>query len=298
MELDRCALHLVHVLFVFGASTIAVTPPPLTSETVGTETTVSEFTTGTTEDEGVPDVPLTEQVMDLNISVSEQPDVDPEAIDQPDVDKNRVIRDIAYYIRAHKFREYDRRYYRSADEAPTRLYEDFPKPNLRSLHWEVRKHCAASFIECLKYLERKLRLTELRREDDTVTIMLQQNWRLPENSEQILIAQNACQMALKRDDLTAVPFQGPIGKCIRNSPRSHVIGERVSSHARFARDLLVARELVSRSSNPTTRKRLSINDRIVRSFGSVLAIGACNSNSFAEARVSRVVVSLKLEHRG
>jgi len=226
MELDRWALRLVHVLL--GATTIAaVTLPPSTNETIDTETIVSKFTTDTNETEKLPEVPLIEQVMDLNISVTELPDVDPEAIDAPDIDKNRVIRDIAYYIRAHKFREFDRRYYRSADEAPTKLYEDFPKPNLRSLHWEVRKHCAASFIECLKYIERKIQLTELRREDDTVTIMLQQNWKLPENTEQILTAQNDCQNALKRDDLTAAPFQGPIGKCIRNSPRSHAIGTQI-----------------------------------------------------------------------
>jgi len=234
MELDRCALRFVHVLLVaFGASTTTVTPPPLTSETIDTETTV-ELTTGTIErDAKLSEVPLTEQVMSLSINVSDQPDVDPEGTGIPDasVDRNRVIRDIAYYIRAHKFREFDRRYYKSAEEAQTNLYEDFPRPNLRNLHWEVRKHCAASFIECLKYLERKLRLTELRREDDTVTVMLQQNWKMPENSEQIIAVQNYCLNALKRDDLSAAPFQGPIGKYSAFAAISRGIGTQIQSRS-------------------------------------------------------------------
>lgn len=162
------------------------------------------------------EIPLTEQVMDHNIQVSDVPDVDPEATNVPDssLDRNRVIRDVAYFIRAHKFHDYDHRYYKSAEEAPSGLYEEFPRPGLRSLHWEVRKHCEASFVECLKYLERIIRLTALRREDDTVTIMREQKWNLVNNTEQILAVQRDCEIAQGQDNLAAAPFQGPIGKCI------------------------------------------------------------------------------------
>ncbi|EZA56658.1 hypothetical protein X777_02262 [Ooceraea biroi] len=187
----------------------------------------------------MPRVPLTEQVMDVNIRMSDVPDVDPESTDVPDssLDRNRVIRDIAYYIRAHKFHDFDRRYYKSADQAAVRLYEDFPRPGLRSLHWEVRKHCDVSFFECLKYLERMVRLTTLKREDDTITVMRQRKWSPTNNTEQILATQRDCQMAQKRDDLTAAPFQGPIGNyymcwyTMLGVPDLATFGEPCDNHA-------------------------------------------------------------------
>lgn len=86
-------------------------------------------------------VPMTEQVMNPNIKITDVPDVD-EATEEWDAkwDKNKVIRDVAYYIRAYKFRDYDRRYYKRLEDSPSRLYEEFPKPALRSLHWEVRRY--------------------------------------------------------------------------------------------------------------------------------------------------------------
>lgn len=224
MEFARCILRLIYIsLIVFRVpliTTVTTPLPPTTESTV--ESTVTEV--GTTEEIEMPKVPLTEQVMDHNIRVSDVPDVDSEATNVPDssLDRNRVIRDVAYFIRAHKFHDYDRRYYKRAEEATSRLYEEFPKPGLRSLHWEVRKHCEASFVECLKYLERIIKLTALRREDDTVTVMREQKWNLINNTEQILAAQRDCQIAQRRDNLTAVPFQGPIGKCI-DSSRAYLI---------------------------------------------------------------------------
>ncbi|KAK1116924.1 hypothetical protein K0M31_017141 [Melipona bicolor] len=92
-------------------------------------------------EEEIEAVPMTEQVMNPNIKITDVPDVD-EAGEEWDADwdKNRVIRDVAYYIRAHKFRDYDRRYYKRPEDSPSRLYEEFPKPALRSLHWEVRRY--------------------------------------------------------------------------------------------------------------------------------------------------------------
>ncbi|XP_039302003.1 uncharacterized protein LOC120356977 [Solenopsis invicta] len=221
MELTKRILRFIYIsviVFRVPLTTTVTTPLAPTIES----TVVSTVTDSSTTDEDkveMPRVPLTEQVMDHNIRVSDVPDVDPEATDVPDssLDRNRVIRDVAYFIRAHKFHDYDRRYYKGAEEAKSRLYEEFPKPGLRSLHWEVRKHCEASFIECLKYLERIIRLTTLRREDDTITVMREQKWNEVNNTEQIMAAQRDCQIAQRRDNFTAVPFQGSIGKCIDSS---------------------------------------------------------------------------------
>lgn len=216
MEFGEYVLHLICAyLIAFRVSSTRTTTTALSSPTIEpiTEFTVTDGTTET--DDEMPRVPLTEQVMDASIRVSDLPDVDG-STDATELawDRKRVIRDAAYFIRAHKFHDYDRRYYKSAEEATSRLYEEFPRPGLRSLHWEVRKHCDASFIECLKYLERIIKLTALRREDDTVTVMREQKWSPANNTEQVLAVQRDCQIAQRRDNLTMVPFQGPIGKCI------------------------------------------------------------------------------------
>ncbi|XP_025157801.1 uncharacterized protein LOC105184182 [Harpegnathos saltator] len=216
MELGEYALRLICTFLSYTFHTQLARSSgvflPAAAEDVVVESAVSDSTTETTADEiRMPAVPLTEQVMEHNILVSDLPVVD-EPTDAPDPgwDKNRVIRDVAYFIRAHKFHDYDRRYYKSAGEATSRLYEEFPRPGLRSLHWEVRKYCDASFVECLKYLERIIKLTALRREDDTVTVMREQKWSLANNTEQILAAQRDCQSSQRRDNLTMIPFQGPI----------------------------------------------------------------------------------------
>lgn len=227
MEFIKCISCLDYIFLIairVPLTTAVTTPLPLTIEST-VEFGATDLSITKKEDEvEMPRVPLTEQVMDYNIRVSDVPDVDPEATNVPDssLDKNRIIRDVAYFIRAHKFHDYDHRYYKSMEEAASRLYEEFPKPGLRSLHWEVRKHCEASFIECLKYLERIIRRTVLRREDDTVTIMREQKWNVDNNTEQILAVQSDCQIAQRQDNLTAVPFQGPIGKCI-DSSRAYLI---------------------------------------------------------------------------
>lgn len=222
MEFDKHALRLFCTFsIVFRITTANATPsPPTIGSTAESAVTGSGSGTGTgetgeTDEVEMPKVALTEQVMDLNISVSDVPDVDPEltGVSVSDLDKNRIIRDVAYFIRAHKFHDYDRRYHKRAEEATGRLYEEFPSPELRSPHWEVREHCDASFVECLKYLAGIIKLTALRREDDTVTVMREQEWSPANNSEQILAAQRDCQMAQRQDNLTMVPFQGPIGKC-------------------------------------------------------------------------------------
>ncbi|KAF7395629.1 hypothetical protein HZH68_009679 [Vespula germanica] len=176
-------------------------------------TTNVELESTTDDNVEVDPVPLTEQIMQHNISIVDIPDVDDVTPSpEPNWDAKEVIKDVAYFIRAHKFQDYDRRYYKSIEEVRSRLYEEFPNPTLRSVHWEVRKHCQASFVECLKYLERIIKLTGLRREDDTVTVMKEQKWNLANNTEQILNVQRDCVEAQRQDNLTMRPFQGPIGK--------------------------------------------------------------------------------------
>lgn len=76
----------------------------------------------------------------------------------------------------------------------------------------VCRHCDASFAECLKYLEGIIKLTALRREDDTATIMNEQKWDVMKNTDQVMAAHKDCMGAQRRDNLTMAPFQGPIGK--------------------------------------------------------------------------------------
>ncbi|KAL2715376.1 mesocentin-like [Vespula squamosa] len=180
-------------------------------------TTNDEFESTTDDNVEVGPVPMTEEIMQHNISIVDIPDVDDVTRSpEPNWDAKEVIKDVAYFIRAHKFQDYDRRYYKSIAEVRSHLYEEFPNPTLRSIHWEVRKHCQASFVECLKYLGRIIKLTGLRREDDTVTIMKEQKWNLANNTEQILNVQRGCVEAQRQDNLTMRPFQGPIGKLREN----------------------------------------------------------------------------------
>ena len=173
----------------------------------------STDSTESTDEEDIGHVVTTEQVLDPKIKLvnSAEIDEDEEEVDES-WDKNLAIRDVAYFLRAHKFADYDRRYFAKIRESPRRLYQEFPKPRLKALHWEVHKECEAGFVHCLKYLHRISKLAALRREDDTTTVMWQYNWSETNNSEQILIAQKDCQMAQKRDEINPVPFQGPIGK--------------------------------------------------------------------------------------
>ncbi|XP_076179012.1 uncharacterized protein LOC143152600 [Ptiloglossa arizonensis] len=186
-------------------SSESATLPITACTTDATDATVRD------QEEKIEAVSMTEQVMDPDIKITDVPDLVESTEDwDANWDANKVIRDVAYYIRAHKFQDFDRRYYRRLEDSPSKLYEEFPKPPLRSLHWEVRRHCDASFVECLKYLERTVKLTALRREDDTATIMKEQKWNLANNTKQLKSVRKECRMAQRRDNLTMVPFQGPI----------------------------------------------------------------------------------------
>ncbi|XP_066252677.1 transmembrane cell adhesion receptor mua-3-like [Euwallacea similis] len=119
-----------------------------------------------------------------------------------------AIKEIAYYLRAHKFNEYDRRYNRAEEQAERTNYQHFPKPPLRSLHWEVLKHCDISFINCVDYLWKKLRKVALRRQDDTSVVAQENHWSV--NSIQVKQVEEECRKLRKIDDTASDPFEGPL----------------------------------------------------------------------------------------
>ncbi|XP_030762009.1 uncharacterized protein LOC115886845 [Sitophilus oryzae] len=121
-----------------------------------------------------------------------------------------AIKDIAYYLRSHKFNEYDRRYYKNGTNAPRLYHQHFPRPPLRSLHWEVRLNCEESFIRCVDYLRGKIKGTALRRQDDTSIVVQENQWRYPNNSREIDQTDLECRKTLKTDFNYAPPFDGPL----------------------------------------------------------------------------------------
>ncbi|XP_057334151.1 uncharacterized protein LOC130673212 [Microplitis mediator] len=125
-------------------------------------------------------------------------------------DYNRAILDIAYYLRSHKFNDFDRRYYNNIndyEDTGNRLYKEFTKPPLRSLHWEVYKYCNGGFFQCLKYIDSIVEKTSPRRIDDTTYVIIQNNWNTVTHSEQINITDNECKSAR---DKNYSPFHGPL----------------------------------------------------------------------------------------
>lgn len=121
-----------------------------------------------------------------------------------------ALKSIAYYLRQHKFNEYDRRYILDRTKAEFNYFHSFPKPPLRSLHWEVHKHCEPSFLSCVEYLKNKIKNTGLKREDDTSIVIHEQEWNKVNNSEQISTVEAECRKLKKIDKERADPFEGPI----------------------------------------------------------------------------------------
>lgn len=121
-----------------------------------------------------------------------------------------ALKDIAYYLRAHKFNEYDRRYEPDAKLARREYYRVFPRPPLRSLHWEVHKYCEPSFLECVDYLRKRVRKAGLRRIDDTAVVVHEQQWSEDNenNTQQIEIVEKECRKMKRVDDVQANPFEG------------------------------------------------------------------------------------------
>lgn len=121
-----------------------------------------------------------------------------------------ALKEIAYYLRAHKFNDYDRRYETDAKGARREYFGAFPRPPLRSLHWEVHRFCEPSFLSCVEYLNKRIRNTGLKRSDDTSVVIVEQHWNLQFHSQQVNATEEECRKMLKVDDRLANPFEGPI----------------------------------------------------------------------------------------
>ncbi|XP_028041891.1 uncharacterized protein LOC114251714 [Bombyx mandarina] len=122
--------------------------------------------------------------------------------------KTKAIKDIAFYIRNHKFNEWDRRFYRNKTNRNTfGFYTKFPEPSLRSLHWEVHENCYNDFYKCISYIHKVIEVAPFKRRDDTVTIL---------NNNSTLVDLNLinkldqdCKKILFYADKTGLPFDGP-----------------------------------------------------------------------------------------
>ncbi|KAJ8921357.1 hypothetical protein NQ315_002972, partial [Exocentrus adspersus] len=153
--------------------------------------------------------------VDTNSTVRDETETDKENATAKEDNRQKAsmkdsLRDIAYYLRAYKFNEYDRRYETDSTAAPRRNFKEFPRPPLRSLHWEVHKFCEPSFIGCVEYLLKRIRQVSLKRNDDTAVVMLEQKWTFLNNSQQITQIDEECKKLRDIGDRIAEPFEGPL----------------------------------------------------------------------------------------
>ncbi|XP_017774912.1 PREDICTED: uncharacterized protein LOC108561476 [Nicrophorus vespilloides] len=121
-----------------------------------------------------------------------------------------ALKDIAYCLRSHKFNEYDRRYEKDNRTAKRTYYAGFPRPPLRTLHWEVQKYCEGSFLNCVEYLWKTVREADLKRSDDTSVIIYEQKWKPLANALQIASVEMECKKFKEKDERLGNPFQGPL----------------------------------------------------------------------------------------
>lgn len=80
------------------------------------------------------------------------------------------------------------------------------------MHWEVHQICEKSFEDCIIYLKNKIAQTAAQRNDDTAYIMIEQNWTMQSNENQINDIDSQCRKYKKKDSIRADPFNG---KCFK-----------------------------------------------------------------------------------
>ncbi|KAI5709478.1 hypothetical protein M8J75_000535 [Diaphorina citri] len=143
-------------------------------------------------------------------------DVDAEDLEQGDIPEDQwmseALLDVAYYLRAHKFHDFDRRYTREEEATPEdrNLYARFPEPPLRHYHWEVFKYCSVGLSSCLKYLHSIAMDAYLQRTSDTSILINLQGWTWDDHNETIQAVDAECKRLRDLDWKTAEPFQGPL----------------------------------------------------------------------------------------
>lgn len=119
-----------------------------------------------------------------------------------------ALRDIAYYLRNHKFNEWDRRYYsKKPAQHLIGFYSEFPTPSLKSIHWEVHKHCHKNFFKCVIYLHSVIKTAPFTRLDDITTTLNKQS--IATNDTSLKSQNNECKKALLYTEKTGLPFGGP-----------------------------------------------------------------------------------------
>ncbi|CAH1403823.1 unnamed protein product [Nezara viridula] len=133
-----------------------------------------------------------------------------EGPDMEDMWIHYALLDLAYYLRSHKFNEYDRRYITDEEKAVKEYYKRFPEPPLRTFQWEVHKRCSLGFIECLKYSTEITNVALLQKDADPYYIARKKGWTYSRNRDEIARTNTECQRLFKEDWESPVPFVGPI----------------------------------------------------------------------------------------
>lgn len=65
-------------------------------------------------------------------------------------------------------------------------------------------------MDCVEFLSKKIKYTDLRRTDDTAVVMQEQGWTMENNRNQVEQVDQECQKMKKKDDILANPFEGII----------------------------------------------------------------------------------------
>lgn len=118
-----------------------------------------------------------------------------------------ALQDVAYFLRNHKFNEWDRRKYSNQPEDYfIGFYKAFPEPSLKGVHWKVYKNCYKDFYQCIKYLYSVTETIPFTRSDDIIT-KLNNNENFSKNS--ISKLDTDCKQALLYADKTGLPFDEP-----------------------------------------------------------------------------------------
>ncbi|XP_072944511.1 uncharacterized protein [Epargyreus clarus] len=122
-----------------------------------------------------------------------------------------AIKDIAYYLRDHKFNEWDRRYYQEKPaENFVGFFRLFPTPPLRSLHWEVKANCHVDFYNCINYLHSIIETAPYLRVEDTAVLI---NANLNElNEPTIKNFNHDCKEKHNYANKIGLPFDDPVEK--------------------------------------------------------------------------------------
>uniref|UniRef100_A0A1B6D1Y1 Uncharacterized protein n=1 Tax=Clastoptera arizonana TaxID=38151 RepID=A0A1B6D1Y1_9HEMI len=150
---------------------------------------------------------VTEKLQELSVRESSSSPEPSEYVEEDWV--NEAVRDVAYYLRSHKFNDFDRRY-QTEETAEKIFYRKFPTPALMNLHWEVHKFCSNSFLECLGYLQETALSADLYRSIDTATVINAHSWQLPRNLKSIEQINKECVQLREKDWSQPRIFKGPL----------------------------------------------------------------------------------------